>query len=201
MSSKSQIRRRTRLLIKAKRAERRNAESHLPASLEELRALIGWVEENLAGACDHTLRHTLEFIRQRGLDEERTLAWLRVFGGDCDCDVVLQVEDSCAVLYRRRTWLDRLLHQRRTPVCTFILLFTTLLVEAVLFDAFSTRPGLEAIGAFVWAELFVLVGILSNVVGGWVAFGRREFWGGRIGLLGIAVWFVTLYFHFRSLVS
>jgi hypothetical protein len=86
---------RKRLLKDWKAAERTKAESELPASKDELRELFSWVDERLDTPCDHTMRNTLEFIRQRSLDEERTVVWLHQFGGYCDCEVVANVEDTC----------------------------------------------------------------------------------------------------------
>ena len=94
MTDKSEKERRKKLLMEVKSAERLRAEAELPASKDELRELIDSVDGRL-DACDHTMRHTLYFVRQRGLDEQRVVAWLNQFGGYCDCEVVMNVVDSC----------------------------------------------------------------------------------------------------------
>jgi hypothetical protein len=198
MPSKSVKIGRKQLLRKAKLIEKRKAESELPASVDEMRELIERVDERLEGVCDHTLRYTLDFVRQRGLDEQRIVPWLRHFGGHCDCGVVINVDDSCRAFRsgsgrgEGRRILDKLLHQERTPVCTLILLVSTVAIEALILLMIHTPiKGYETIGAYFFTVLLVLVAVVSNVVGGWVAHKREEFWGGRIAILGIAVWLAT----------
>lgn len=95
MPNQSEKERRKQLLNSVKAAEKLKAEAELPASKEDLRELLDWVDRNVGDACDHTMRFTLEFIRERGLDEERALSWLHWYGGYCDCEVAMNVEDSC----------------------------------------------------------------------------------------------------------
>lgn len=41
--------------------------------------------------CDHTTRHTEDWLRQRGKDVAACVEWLQSLGGDCDCEVCLNV--------------------------------------------------------------------------------------------------------------
>ncbi|HSS51642.1 MAG TPA: DUF2695 domain-containing protein [Thermoanaerobaculia bacterium] len=66
----------------------------IPMSLQDLRALFDYLDDEGAEECDHTLRVTTEFLQQRGLDIERIIPWLREHGGSCDCEVLSNVEDD-----------------------------------------------------------------------------------------------------------
>ena len=63
----------------------------MPLSHDDLRALFDGLDAALEDGCDHTLRHTRELLRERGLDEERVLPWLAEYGGHCDCEVLANV--------------------------------------------------------------------------------------------------------------
>jgi Protein of unknown function (DUF2695) len=91
-------------------AERQAAERDLPASKEDLLALFEWVHDKLlegsdqtlkytidqlAGGCDHTLKHTLEFAARHNLKIDGLVQWFNKYGGYCDCEVVINVEDEC----------------------------------------------------------------------------------------------------------
>jgi hypothetical protein len=98
MPNQSEKERKKQLLKGVKAAEKLKAESELPGSKEDLKELLDWVDQRVGDGCDHTMRHTLEFIRERGFDEERVIAWLRQYGGYCDCEVAMNVEDSCPAM-------------------------------------------------------------------------------------------------------
>jgi hypothetical protein len=91
-------------------AERQAAERDLPAPKKELVALFEWVHDKLlegsgqklkytldqlAGGCDHTLKYTLEFAARHNLERDGLVQWLNQYGGYCDCEVVINVEDDC----------------------------------------------------------------------------------------------------------
>lgn len=99
MPSESEKRRRKAVLHDLKAAERIKSEAALPAPKNQLEALFHWVEEHPGGGCDHTHRHTVEFINASGLDEQQVIEWLRNHGGYCDCEVVMNVRDSCPALH------------------------------------------------------------------------------------------------------
>jgi len=99
MPSESEKRRRKAIRHDLKAAERIKAEAALPASKDQLEALFDWVDEHLESGCDHGLRQTVEFIRANGLDEQLTVEWLRDYGGYCDCEVVMNVQDGCPAFH------------------------------------------------------------------------------------------------------
>jgi hypothetical protein len=65
-----------------------------PIPPEDLRDLIDYLDRPNQPACDHTLRVTIEFLKQRNLDVERAVVWLNEHGGYCDCEVILNVDDN-----------------------------------------------------------------------------------------------------------
>ena len=74
-----------------KDGQRARREAGMALSHDDLRALFDHLDAALEDACDHTLRHTLAFLRSRGLDEERVVPWLAEYGGFCDCEVLFNV--------------------------------------------------------------------------------------------------------------
>ncbi|RJP74221.1 MAG: DUF2695 domain-containing protein [Candidatus Abyssobacteria bacterium SURF_17] len=41
--------------------------------------------------CDHTLSKTTEWLKSQGRNVEADRAWLREYGGECDCKVITSV--------------------------------------------------------------------------------------------------------------
>ena len=67
----------------------------MPLSAGHLDAMISSVDERVCSdGCDHTLRHAMAFMEQRGLDADNIVPWLNDQGGFCDCEVVLNVSDA-----------------------------------------------------------------------------------------------------------
>jgi hypothetical protein len=91
----------------------------------------------------------------------------------------------------RMSW-NKFLHQERIPVCTVISVVTTVAVEAVVVLCSGSAAGYAAIGAWVITYFMVFVGVIINIVAGWGAYRRRECWGVRIAIFGMATWFATL---------
>ena len=85
--------RRREIKRELKRKEQAEFEALLPASKDDLRALFEYVG-NSEEACDHTLKDSLTFIRDRGLPKTKVMAWLEKHGGHCDCEVISNVEDK-----------------------------------------------------------------------------------------------------------
>lgn len=73
--------------------EREKLLSSIPMPHQDLRDLFNYLDRSGGPPCDHTLRKTIEFIKARGLNEERIIPWLRGNGGYCDCEV-FNVEDK-----------------------------------------------------------------------------------------------------------
>jgi len=54
--------------------------------------LLRYLEERLDGReCDGSMRHSEEYLRGRGLNVPKTIAWLRNHGAWCDCEVWMNV--------------------------------------------------------------------------------------------------------------
>jgi hypothetical protein len=102
MPSNEEKKRRQELLRAMQDKAQANEEARMPISKQDLKALLqhidGKVFEERNGQaeclCDHTLRHTREFLRGRSLPEEPILKWLGEYGGYCDCEVTFNVGDS-----------------------------------------------------------------------------------------------------------
>nr|CAS02403.1 putative integron gene cassette protein [uncultured bacterium] len=93
MPSKSETDRRKALRRAAKQGTRKAEEARMPISLSDLKRLFDHLEAALAGACDHTLRLTRQFLASRQLPEATIAPWLGEYGGFCDCEVLANVEE------------------------------------------------------------------------------------------------------------
>jgi hypothetical protein len=73
---------------------RRQVRDSLPIALPALKALFGYVDQQLESmACDNTLRHALDFIRINSLPEQAVVTWLKDNGGYCDCEALMNCEE------------------------------------------------------------------------------------------------------------
>jgi hypothetical protein len=77
-----------------KEQERQKIVASIPMSHQDLRDLFDYLDREDAPPCGHTLRATIEFLRNRGLDADRIVAWLGEYGGYCDCEVIYNVDDK-----------------------------------------------------------------------------------------------------------
>lgn len=96
MRERVETQRRKALRNEMRSAEKQKAEAELPAPKGHLLSLFEWVDKRMQDGCDHTLKHTVAFIRANDLDEEATIHWIKEHGGFCDCEVVMNVQDSSA---------------------------------------------------------------------------------------------------------
>jgi hypothetical protein len=84
--------RRKELLRHLKQQERVKARGILKLTPEQLDHLHDFLEQQVeADGCDHTLRFTVAWAKARRKSITRLLEALEVFGGYCDCEVVLNV--------------------------------------------------------------------------------------------------------------
>lgn len=85
-------------LLKAwKDQERQKLIASIPIPHSDLRDLFDLLDrENAPKKCDRTLRVTIDFLQQRGLDVDLVVPWLHEHGGCCDCEVLLNVEEVFA---------------------------------------------------------------------------------------------------------
>jgi hypothetical protein len=77
-----------------KQQERQKLIDSIPMPQQDLRDLFDYLDREGAPPCDHTFRETVGFLQKRGLDVERVVAWLREYGGYCDCEVIFNVDDK-----------------------------------------------------------------------------------------------------------
>ena len=77
-----------------KQREQQKLVDSIPMPHADLRALFDFLDREDAPRCDHTLRETIQFLQQRGLDAEHIVPWLREHGGYCDCEVIYNVDDK-----------------------------------------------------------------------------------------------------------
>ncbi|MDB6058289.1 MAG: hypothetical protein JWO95_2133 [Verrucomicrobiales bacterium] len=77
-----------------KEQQREKLVASIPMPQADLRALFDFLDREGAPPCDHTLRETIEFLKQRQLDVDRIIPWLHEYGGYCDCEVIFNVDDK-----------------------------------------------------------------------------------------------------------
>jgi hypothetical protein len=77
-----------------KEQERQKLIASIPMPIPDLRDLFDYLGRENPPPCDHTLRETIEFLKQRNLDVERIVPWLQKHGGYCDCEVIYNVEND-----------------------------------------------------------------------------------------------------------
>jgi hypothetical protein len=74
--------------------ERQTFMNAMPISLLQAHALIEALDARLANEpCDHTLRLTIEWCKQQGLNPEQVADWTRDHGGYCDCEVAANLAE------------------------------------------------------------------------------------------------------------
>jgi hypothetical protein len=89
--------------------------------------------------------------------------------------------------------LARILNQEQDPIFTAISVLTTLCIWiAIIATPFLFRGGWAALSSFATSLLLLFIGLVVNYTCGQIAFHRREFWGARIALFGVALWLLTI---------
>lgn len=95
MASKEEQQRRKELLATLKQNNRAEKLAGLPTSVENLKALFGYLDEALGEqGCDDTLQLTQRFAAAHDIDFAPLKAWLADNGGFCDCEVLANVEEK-----------------------------------------------------------------------------------------------------------
>jgi hypothetical protein len=84
-----------------KKREQEKMEASIPIPKADLKALFDYLDRPDPPACTHTLKETIEFLKSRNLDVEKTIAWCRENGGHCDCEVIFNVEENFGPLVGR----------------------------------------------------------------------------------------------------
>lgn len=71
----------------------------LPAGQLTISDLLDYVEDELwESECNHSLRHSMKFMMENGLNFAKLTHWLNENGGYCDCKVLEQI----APLWRKK---------------------------------------------------------------------------------------------------
>jgi hypothetical protein len=94
MTSQAERDRRNAIVRELAERNRREAESRMPLSKDDLAALFDYLDQALIEGCDHSLRFTQAFLTSRSLSESTIVPWLGEHGGYCDCEVLANVEDE-----------------------------------------------------------------------------------------------------------
>jgi len=63
----------------------------MPIPRNKLEALFEWLNNSNRQPCNHTLKETNTFLRIEQLEIEKTIEWLRRYGGYCNCEVLFNV--------------------------------------------------------------------------------------------------------------
>ncbi|WP_085947151.1 DUF2695 domain-containing protein [Vreelandella titanicae] len=95
VASKQEKRRRAALVEAMVAEDTKEAIENMPLSLAVLGELFDYLDETLEQeGCDHSPRATQLFLSQKGLDPNQVLPWLEEQGGNCDCEILANVEES-----------------------------------------------------------------------------------------------------------
>lgn len=70
-------------------------EKNLPMSRELFQSLFDYLDEKLTNSdCDNTLKMTMFFLVEKsGINTDNVIEWLQDNGGNCDCEVLANVEE------------------------------------------------------------------------------------------------------------
>ncbi len=74
--------------------EQKELLDRLPVSMETLKELVFYLEDQIEGAgraCDHSTAMAEKWMSARRIEASPLLAWLDDIGGHCDCEIVLNV--------------------------------------------------------------------------------------------------------------
>jgi Protein of unknown function (DUF2695) len=94
MPDKSEASRQKELKQAVREDARRKLRQTLPVPVAVMKGLFDHVDAQLAQQkCDHSLRHTREFIHSHGLPEDAVVHWLEDNHGYCDCEVIFNSEE------------------------------------------------------------------------------------------------------------
>ncbi|HXF43229.1 MAG TPA: DUF2695 domain-containing protein [Pyrinomonadaceae bacterium] len=64
----------------------------LPAPAANISELLDFIEDELfENHCSHTLKYTMNFVLNNGLDFAKISSWLSANGGSCDCKVMKDI--------------------------------------------------------------------------------------------------------------
>ncbi len=95
MDDKNENEKRKQIKNELRRKALEEFENGLPLSRDRFKDLFDYLDNKLTdNICNHTLKLTKEFLDVKGIDNfEETAKWLNENGGNCDCEVLANVEE------------------------------------------------------------------------------------------------------------
>ena len=82
-------------LAEYKRRQKEAFLSSLPMPAQLFKELFDYLDVELSvEGCQDDLRLTRAFLESQGCDTEAVLSWLEENGGDCDCEVLGNIEEK-----------------------------------------------------------------------------------------------------------
>lgn len=91
---------RKEILKRQAEKERTEVFNSLPFEVKYFRLLFDYLGDAIErNGCNNTLKYTLTFLNNNNLSVEQSVKWFNEHGGYCDCEVLLNCEDT---LYRSR---------------------------------------------------------------------------------------------------
>jgi len=104
MPSKEEKKRRAQIVEALVEEDTKKAIEQMPISFADLAALFDYLDEQLGvKGCAHTSDMTKAFLNKRNLNPEEILMWLEEFGGNCDCEILANVEECWESEIRKNT--------------------------------------------------------------------------------------------------
>lgn len=96
MPDKSEKERRKEMIDNLKKKAGQEFEASLPISRDNFKKLFDYLDTSLADQdCDDTNSLTRTFLVQSGIaNVEEVLEWLANRGGNCDCEILANVEEQ-----------------------------------------------------------------------------------------------------------
>ena|SRR5436190_24056303 len=96
MPDKNEIERRKQIAKDLKLKARQEFEKSLPMSHENFKGLYDYLGKQLTdNACDHSLKLSINFLQSLKLNNiDEITEWLEENGGNCDCEVLANVEEK-----------------------------------------------------------------------------------------------------------
>ena len=96
MPDKNEIDRRKQIAKEVKLKARQDFEEDLPMTRENFKGLFEYLDKQLTdNSCDHTLKLSNEFLQCLKLNNiDEITEWLGENGGNCDCEVLANVEEN-----------------------------------------------------------------------------------------------------------
>jgi len=84
-----------KILRELKEQKKVEFEQSLPMSRDLFEELFDFLDEQVEkNGCGHTLEITISFLDQRKIPNETVLNWLEDHGGYCDCEVLMNVQNT-----------------------------------------------------------------------------------------------------------